>query len=192
MTISIILASKSPRRRDLLHQAGLSFTVEEADVDEEVLPGEKPLTYAMRVALDKARAVCTRTKSGIIIAADTIVVLGDVILGKPLDARDAERMLSMLSGKTHRVITGLAVLDAHSGRMQIGSAVTKVRFHTLTQDLILSYINTGEPFDKAGAYGIQGKGALLVDGIDGCYTNVVGLPLSLLGQMLLNFGIKLL
>jgi len=191
MNIPIILASRSPRRKDLLHQIGLTFTIDETDVDERVLPGEKAPAYAVRVAVDKAKAVSSWRNTGIIIAADTVVVLKSVILGKPSDIHDAERMLTMLSGRTHTVITGLAVLDAGSGTMQTGSATTKVRFLAVTQEQITSYLKTGEPLDKAGAYGIQGKGALLVDRIEGCYTNVVGLPLSLLGRMLSRFGIKL-
>jgi len=161
-------------------------------VDERVLPGEKPDIYAVRVALDKARVVSARTAAGIVVAADTVVVLDDVILGKPVDDRDAERMLAKLSGKMHRVITGLAVLDTGTGKTRTESADTRVWFRTLTQDQIVSYVSTGESLDKAGAYGIQGKGSLLVDRIEGCYFNVVGLPLLLLDRMLADFGIKLL
>jgi len=192
MNTPIILASNSPRRRDLLRQVGVVFTSDAADVDERVLPGEKPDIYAVRVALDKARVVSARTAAGIVVAADTVVVLDDVILGKPVDDRDAERMLAKLSGKMHRVITGLAVLDTGTGKTRTESADTRVWFRTLTQDQIVSYVSTGESLDKAGAYGIQGKGSLLVDRIEGCYFNVVGLPLLLLDRMLADFGIKLL
>jgi len=188
----IILASNSPRRRDILRQVGVVFTSDAADVDELVLPGEKSDIYAVRVALDKARVVAARTAAGIVVAADTVVVLDDAILGKPVDDRDAERMLAKLSGKMHRVITGLAVLDTGTGKTRMESADTRVWFRTLTQDQIVSYVSTGESLDKAGAYGIQGKGSLLVDRIEGCYFNVVGLPLSLLDRMLADFGIKLL
>ena len=190
--IPIILASNSPRRKELLRQVGVSFTVDPADVDERPFPGERPEDYAVRVALDKARVAAARSKNGVIIAADTIVVVDDTILGKPADRNDAERMLTVLSGRVHRVITGLAVIDAASGKTMTNSAVTSVWFRDLSQQEIQSYIAGGEPLDKAGAYGIQGKGALLVKQIEGCYFNVVGLPLSLLGELLRKFGISLL
>lgn len=189
---AIILASTSPRRRQLLRQVGLAFTSRPADVDERVLPGELPEAYAARVALDKARVAATRAGEGIVIAADTVVVLGDLILGKPADGRDAERMLALLSGKMHRVITGLAVMDASTGKSLARTAVTRVWFRALTAGEIESYAATGEPLDKAGAYGIQERGALLVEKVEGCYFNVVGLPLSLLGELLGDFGIRLL
>ena len=188
----IILASSSPRRKDLLRQIGLDFSVDPADVDERVLPGESPEGYAVRVALDKARLAASRAVAGIVIAADTIVVVDDEILGKPADAGDAERMLKMLSGKVHRVITGLAVMDAATGKTLTQTSITHVWFRRLMQQEIVSYIATGEPLDKAGAYGIQERGALLVDKIEGCYYNVVGLPLSLLGKLLRDFGIYML
>ena len=192
MNKQIILASNSPRRRELLKQIGMTFTTDPADVDERVLPGEGAETYAVRVALDKARVAAGRAGNGIVIAADTIVVLGDAILGKPTDARDAERMLGMLSGRVHRVISGLAVVDAQTGRTRTGAASTTVWFRDLTPAEIRSYVLTGEPLDKAGAYGIQEKGALLVEKIEGCYFNIVGLPLSLLKKMLHEYGVDLL
>jgi septum formation protein len=186
---AIILASNSPRRKELLLQIGLDFSVDPADVDERVLPGESPEGYAVRVALDKARVAAARAGTGIVIAADTIVVLDDEVLGKPADAGDAERMLMKLSGKAHFVITGLAVMDAATGNALTRSSITRVWFRSLASHEIISYVATGEPLDKAGAYGIQGRGALLVDKIDGCYFNVVGLPLSLLGELLHAFGV---
>ena len=191
MDTAIILASNSPRRKELLRQIGVAFTTQVADVDERILAGEMPETYTMRVAANKAKAVKHLATAGTIIAADTVVVLDDMILGKPADGHDAERMLTLLSGRMHRVITGLAVIDVGTENIKTDNAVTCVWFRTLTQNQIRSYVNTKEPLDKAGAYGIQGKGALLVERIDGCYFNVVGLPLSLLGKMLMNFGIKL-
>jgi septum formation protein len=185
----IILASNSPRRKDLLRQIGVDFSVDPADVDERILPGESPEGYAVRVAIDKARVAAARTGTGIVIAADTIVVLDDEILGKPADAADAERMLMMLSGKVHCVITGLAVMDAATGKSFSRTSITRVWFRSLAPGEIISYVATGEPLDKAGAYGIQERGALLVDKIDGCYFNVVGLPLSLLGELLRAFGV---
>jgi len=191
MTQKIILASNSPRRKGLLTQIGLSFTVAPADVDESVLPGESPEAYAVRVALDKARIAAERAAEGIVIAADTIVVVGYIILGKPSGPADARRMLSMLSGRGHEVITGLAVVDAATGRFTVRTSATQVWFRELSDREIASYVATGEPLDKAGAYGIQERGALLVERIEGCYSNVVGLPLSLLGEMLREFGVSL-
>jgi septum formation protein len=184
-----ILASSSPRRRELLRQVGLDFAVDPADVDERMLPGESPEAFAVRVAVNKARAAAGRAGHGIVIAADTIVVLGDEVLGKPADPRDAARMLGLLSGKEHRVLTGLAVMDVRSGRMETRLASTKVWFRKLDRREIEAYVATGEPLDKAGAYGIQEKGSLLVQRIEGCYFNVVGLPLALLGETLVSFGV---
>jgi septum formation protein len=175
----------------MLKQIGLTFSTDPADVDETVKPGEHPEEYAVRVAVDKARVAAARGGEGVIIAADTIVVLDDKILGKPADAEDAERMLSLLSGRKHRVITGLAIMDAASGRTLASAEVTSVWFRELTAAEISAYVQSGEPLDKAGAYGIQEKGALLVQKIEGCYFNVVGLPLYLLGRMLPEFGIGL-
>jgi septum formation protein len=187
----IILASASPRRRELLRQIGIDFTVDPADVDERVLPGESPEAYAVRVALDKARIAAQRAGTGVVIAADTIVVLDNAILGKPSDDEDAERMLTMLSGRTHQVITGMAIMDPAAGKTLTRSSTTNVLFRELSPDEIRWYVRTGEPLDKAGAYGIQEKGSLFISRIEGCYFNVVGLPLSLLGEMLLEFGINL-
>lgn len=189
--MKIILASGSPRRRDLLRQLGLAFSIDPADVDERVLPEETPEGYAARVAQDKARVAAGRARAGIVIAADTIVALDRDILGKPADAREAERMLQRLSNTMHQVITGVAVMDALTGRTLSRTSVTRVWFRSLTTREIQSYVSTGEPLDKAGAYGIQERGALLVDRIDGCYFNVVGLPLAVLGEMLGSFGIEL-
>lgn len=191
MTIPLVLASNSPRRRELLRQIGLSFSVDPADVDETMLPGEKPGEFAVRVAVDKARVAAGRAGQAVIVAADTIVVVDDEVLGKPVDRDDAVRMLSRLSGRDHRVITGLAIIDAQNGRVASASAVTQVWFRTLAAHEIAAYVASGEPLDKAGAYGIQEKGALFVERIDGCYFNVVGLPLALLGSMLQSFDVRL-
>jgi septum formation protein len=187
--VKIILASNSPRRKELLSQIGLVFSVAPADVDESVMPGEAPEPYAVRLALAKARAAAVRSGGGIVIAADTIVSVGGAILGKPADAADAARMLKELSGREHLVITGLAVMDASTQRSVVRTSVTKVWFRDLTAREIEAYVATGEPMDKAGAYGIQERGALLVERIEGCYSNVVGLPLSLLGGMLREFDV---
>lgn len=188
MRKNIILASNSPRRKGLLHQVGIEFTADPSDVDERQLPGESPEEYAVRVATDKAKAAAEKAGDGVIIAADTIVVLEDRVLGKPSDAQEAESMLQMLSGRMHHVITGLVVLDAESKRMLSRTADTKVWFRKLAADEIRSYVASGEPLDKAGAYGIQGAGALLVERIEGCYFNVVGLPISILSGMLADIG----
>lgn len=189
MSKTIILASTSPRRKQLLAEIGVSFSACGADVDETLLPHETPEKYAVRVALEKALAVKERA-SGVIIGADTIVVLGDTVLGKPLDAEDAVRMLLLLSGNMHRVITALAIVEGKKTLTNL--AETSVWFRELSPQEIKAYVRSGEPLDKAGAYGIQGKGALFVPKIEGCYFNVVGLPLSLLANMLREFGIDLL
>ncbi len=192
MKPSIILASSSPRRRDLLRQIGVDFDIFPADVNESILAGESPEDYAVRVSLDKVRVVAKKVGEGIIIAADTIVVFKDIVLGKPVDSEDAKRMLEMLSGKMHRVITGLAVMNAATGVVICRASTTSVWFRNLDEDEVKKYVLSGEPLDKAGAYGIQGKGALLVARIEGCYNNVVGLPLALLDEVLREFGINLL
>ncbi len=190
-TTFFILASNSPRRKELLRQIGVPFSVDPADVDESIKPGERAEEYAVRVALDKARKAAARGHPGIVIAADTIVVLDDEILGKPANSEAAVQMLRKLSGRMHYVITAVALKDAGSGRELVRSAMTKVWFRDLSAEEIYAYVASGEPLDKAGAYGIQEKGALLVNRIDGCYFNVVGLPLSILGEMLRDFGIML-
>ena len=189
MAHKIILASNSPRRKELLSQIGLVFDLAPADVDESVLPGEAPEPYAVRLALAKAGAAAERAGEGIVIAADTIVTVGGAILGKPADNADASRMLQALSGREHQVVTALAVMDASTQRSIVRTSVTKVWFRELSEREIAAYVATGEPLDKAGAYGIQERGALLVERIEGCYSNVVGLPLSLLGGMLREFGV---
>ena len=167
----LILASGSPRRRELLSSAGVSFEVRPADVDESVRPGEAPRAYAVRVATDKANAVA----GPLVLAADTVVALGDDVLGKPRDVEDARRTLERLSGRTHRVFT--AVVLSNAGRVKSRLVSTEVTFRVLTVADIDRYVSTGEPMDKAGAYGIQGLGGALVDRVRGSYTNVIGLPL---------------
>lgn len=188
---SLILASNSPRRRELLRQIGVPFSVAPADVDEDIMPGEAAETYATRVARDKARIAAARIHVGIVIAADTIVVLDNEILGKPADSTDAARMLEKLSGRVHRVITAIVIKDAGTGRELEKSAETRVWFRNLSPVEIASYVESGEPLDKAGAYGIQERGALLVDRIEGCYYNVVGLPLSILVELLQEIGLNI-
>ncbi len=179
------MASASPRRAELLAQAGWDFTVLPVDIEEGF--GAGPVESAVsELALRKARACMA--KRGLVIGADTVVVLDGKVLGKPASNEDACEMLAALSGREHRVITGVAVLNTATGAELAEAEETAVRFRALTREEIEAYVRSGEPMDKAGAYGIQGKGALLVEGITGCYFNVVGLPLSRLARMLQRAG----
>jgi septum formation protein len=180
----LVLASASPRRRELLAQAGYAFVVRPAHIPEDSLPDEDPIAYVVRLAREKAEAVFRELAdaTAVVLGADTTVTLDGQILGKPVDDADAARMLRMLSGRTHRVITGVA-LAAESGT-QVAAEVTAVRFLTLSDEEIRGYVATGEPLDKAGAYGIQGRAARWIPRIEGCYFNVVGLPLALVSTLL--------
>jgi septum formation protein len=180
----LILASASPRRAELLASAGFSFEVAAADVDETVRPGEDPRAYALRVARDKAEAVWTacRKSGNAVLAADTVVVAGGQILGKPVDANDAARMLKTLSGKVHEVHTAV-VLVAESGEVS-EVVTTRVRVLPLSDDEIAWYIASGEPKGKAGAYAIQGRAARFIDRIEGSWSNVVGLPIAAVYRLL--------
>ncbi len=189
--MSIILASNSPRRRELLAQIGIrDFQILSPDVDETVEPGLSPARMVETLSLRKAQAAAGRAGAeDLILAADTVVALDGRVLGKPRDQEDAFAMLSALSGREHRVYTGVTVLGG--GQAATEHEETAVTFRALSPEEIRDYIATGEPMDKAGAYGIQGVGALLVQGIRGDYCNVVGLPLFRLGRMLSGFGVKL-
>lgn len=189
--MSIILASNSPRRRELLAQIGIrDFQILSPDVDETVEPGLSPARMVEPLSLRKAQAAAGRAGAeDLILAADTVVALDGRVLGKPRDQEDAFAMLSALSGREHRVYTGVTVL--RGGQAATEHEETAVAFRALSPEEIRDYIATGEPMDKAGAYGIQGVGALLVQGIRGDYCNVVGLPLFRLGRMLSGFGVKL-
>jgi septum formation protein len=178
----LVLASRSPRRAELLEAAGIPFTVRAADVDETALEGESPRDYVLRVAEEKARAV----SGDIILAADTTVVLGNEIMGKPKDAADAIRMLRALSGQRHQVITGICLTRGNEIIRDIES--TDVWFSPLSDNEIKGYVASGEPMDKAGAYGIQGLASRFIDRIDGSYTNVVGLPVALVYRRLLELS----
>ena len=192
----LILASTSPRRRELLGLLGLPFEVVASRYDEAALAPEglTPDEYVTRLATGKASEVAARTDGeALIIGADTTVVLDGATLNKPADAEDARRMLRLLSGRTHQVYTGLcliAVKGGITGEAETDHAVTDVTFDTLSDDTIAAYAATGEPLDKAGAYGIQGKAVSFIPGIRGDYFNVVGLPLFLLGKMLSQFDIS--
>ena len=189
--MDIILASQSPRRKELMGQIGLKFKVISPNVDEHMEGNPSPAQLVEELSLRKARAV-ERQADGeaLIVAADTVVALEGTVLGKPEDEREAFAMLSALSGNRHYVYTGITVL--RDGRAVTQHEVTTVTFRELEPDEISSYIATGEPMDKAGAYGIQGLGALLVSGIEGDYFNVMGLPVYRLGRILVGFGIDLL
>lgn len=185
----LILASASPRRQRFLQELGLDFTVKPADVEEQHRPGEDPESFVLRLAADKARAVAGRNPQACILAADTIVVLDDAILGKPRDAAHAETMLAGMSGRWHEVWTGYCLCRARDGITVQRAVRTRVLFRPLTAALCRAYVLTGEPLDKAGAYGLQGRGAFLVERIDGSHSNVIGLPMAEVIEDLLRLGI---
>jgi septum formation protein len=178
----LILASASPRRTDLLREAGYVFEVEPADVDEAELAGEPPAAYVVRVAAMKARAIAAGHPDEAILAADTTVVIDGAMLAKPADDADATRMLGLLSGRTHDVLTGVVLVRA--GRESSAVVGTRVRFRPLTVAEIDWYVASGEPRDKAGAYGVQGLAARFVESVDGSYSNVVGLPIGAVRALL--------
>lgn len=191
----IYLASHSPRRRELLHQIGIDFEtlIARDGVDETPLPGEHPTAYVERVARAKAEhgldiVRMRRLLSRPILAADTTLELDGEIIGKPLDADDAQRILKRLSGQTHRVLTGIAV--NFENRTEFVLSVSEVRFRRLDDDEIRHYVLTGEPMDKAGAYGIQGRAGLFVEYMAGSYTGVMGLPVCETGELLKRFGLR--
>ncbi|MEX2117778.1 MAG: Maf family protein [Bacteroidota bacterium] len=185
----IILASRSPRRQLLLRQIGLTFTARPSRIDETIRRGQTPGQNVKRIALEKARDVASRTKLGIVVGADTIVVLGTRILGKPGSRAEARRMLRSLSGKAHYVYTGFSIIDASTGKTHSEVVRTKVWFRRLTGKEIDQYVASGSPLDKAGAYGIQDDfGAVFVERINGCFYNVVGFPLVRFYRALRRFG----
>ncbi len=179
----LILASGSPRRAEILAAVGWSFEVVISGIDETLRPNEDPADYVQRLAREKAEAVASKCQSGLILAADTTVVVDHQLLGQPQDDDDAGRMLKLISGKWHEVLTGVALLRA-SGEATVGVEVTRVRFAELSQSEIDWYVSTGEPRGKAGAYGIQGKAALFIEEIEGDYFNIVGLPIRLVYEMI--------
>ena len=183
--MTLVLASASPRRSELLRNAGISFVVEPAHVPEQPLPNEQPLVYAQRLASDKARAVFARYPDDVVLGADTIVVADEHLLEKPTDAEDAARMLRLLSGRAHQVITGVCLVSAGFARIEV--EITHVLFSSLADKEIADYVATSEPMDKAGAYAVQGVPSRWVERIDGCYFNVVGLPVPRVYRMLRKF-----
>ncbi|WP_207061327.1 nucleoside triphosphate pyrophosphatase [Motiliproteus sp. SC1-56] len=185
----LVLASQSPRRRELLQQIGVPFDTLKVEVDETALPAEAPADYVERLAQDKARAGLALRPSATVLGSDTTVVCDGAILGKPADEAEAVAMLMRLSGSSHQVVTGIALVRAD--RTEIRTVVTEVHFRELTEVECRRYWHTGEPADKAGAYGIQGLGAVFVDRIEGSYSAVVGLPLSETASLLTAFGIPL-
>jgi septum formation protein len=185
----LVLASASPRRSELLTQAGYRFRVHPAHINEDPLPGEDPILYVTRLAREKAEAVfrelataSSKPENNAVLGADTTVTLDNTIIGKPADAADATRMLRLLSGRTHRVITGVALVT--TAGTEVAAEVTAVRFLTLSDAEIADYVAGGEPMDKAGAYAIQGRAARWIPRIEGCYFNVMGLPLALVSSLL--------
>lgn len=189
---NIILASGSPRRRELLENYGIRFSTISVDIDESLLPNESPHDAVRRLAQSKADAAIQKLNGDVIvIAADTIVVLDGQIMGKPLDESDACHKLSLLSGRWHYVTTAVCVTDGRD-IFELEDETTRVHFKELSEEEIRAYVASGEPADKAGAYGIQGRGGLLVDRIEGCYFNVVGLPMNRLYLILKKYGIDML
>jgi nucleoside triphosphate pyrophosphatase len=186
----LILASASPRRRALLAQLAIPFTVIPADIDERIFPGERPWGYTRRVAYAKTRHVARQFPTAVVLGADSIVVLEQQILGKPRNIDDARQMLSRLSGRVHTVMTALAVLHQAHHVVCLDVACTLVRFRPLSPSTIEQYLATGEPMDKAGAYAIQGAAAAFVASWEGCYTNVVGLPLRRTAALLHALGLS--
>ena len=181
----IVLASASPRRREILEGLGISFRVAPSGADEDIPEGTPPYLAVERLSLLKAADVAKdEKKNALVLGADTVVVLDGEILGKPKDEEDAVRMLTALSGREHSVLTGISVIRRSDGKGVSVYEETKVKFLELSKEQIKSYVKTGEPMDKAGAYAIQGKGSLLVEKIDGDYFNVVGLPVCRLSKML--------
>ena len=181
---TLVLASASPRRQELLRNAGISFTVQAADIDETPLADEKAEQYARRLAREKALAVARLRPQDHVLGADTIVVVDGAILGKPRDAADAARMLRLLSGRTHEVITGVCLVKAGGSEVVVSSETTRVTMNELSDAEIQAYVASGEPMDKAGAYAIQGMASRWIPRIEGDYSTVVGLPVALVYDLL--------
>lgn len=180
--MGLILASASLRRAELLHAAGIAFEIVPAEIDERPLNGEAPAAYVERLAREKARAISSRDSEAEVLAADTTVVIDGLILGKPVDDAEAREMVARLSGRTHEVLTGVALI--RDGRMVSAVETTRVRFAPMSDADIDWYIASGEPRGKAGAYAIQGLASRFVDWIEGSYSNVVGLPVALVWKLL--------
>jgi len=181
----LVLASSSPRRTEILERAGWPHEIIVAGIDETVLPNEEPAAYVQRLARSKAEAVASRLSEGVVLGADTTVVVANQILGQPVDDADARRMLRLLNAKWHDVLTGVAVVRV-GGETRVGYQTTRVRFAEMSEQEIDWYIATREPFGKAGAYGIQGKASLFIEEIEGDYLNIMGLPIRLVYELTLQ------
>lgn len=190
--MNIILASASPRRKEILENTNIKFDIISSSIEELILGGESPCQMVMRLAFEKGIDIASKHKSDLVISADTIVVLDDNVLGKPKDEEEARQMISNLSGRTHQVITGISLINLENNKKIIDYVISNVKFKKLSKDDINDYIKTKESLDKAGAYGIQGYGAILVEEIQGDYFNIVGLPISKLSDLLKkHFNINL-
>jgi septum formation protein len=190
-SLPLILASGSPRRVALLGELGVLFQTVASDEPETIDPRLGPDAHAAILAERKARAVASQRQAGLVLGADTIVVLDGNLLGKPVDDAEATRLLRLLSGREHRVVTGIAVVDAGTGSVDTATVTSIIRFRALSDREIVSYVSTGEPRGKAGAYAIQGLGAGLVSALAGCFTNVVGLPLCETARLLRTAGLTI-
>jgi len=188
VTSNLILASQSPRRRELLAQAGFAFSVEAADIDESRLADEAPEAYVRRLALEKARVIAARRPGATVVGSDTTVVLDGAVLNKPQDVEDARRMLLALAGRAHAVHTGVAVGGGGGGRSPVET--TRVFFEPMLPDELEAYLLTGDSLDKAGAYGIQGYAARWVSRIEGDFFNVMGLPIAATVRLLREVGLR--
>jgi septum formation protein len=182
---TLILASASPRRREILRNMGVDFTVKSPDVDEGAIPADHPRTLAIRLAYAKAHAILPAAPpDSVVLAADTVVAMDGILFGKPANAEEATAMLRSLSGRTHEVTTGIAIAMSGETEVHLDAQTTRVKFRTLSPQDIAEYVATGESYDKAGGYGIQGHGGALVESIMGDYFNVVGLPCALVADLL--------
>ena len=188
----IVLASASPRRKEIFEKTGLKFKIDGSGCEEEMVPGLKPRELTRFLSRKKARDVARRYSNALIIAADTIVVSGGRFFGKPRSREEAGKMLKALSGKAHSVITGFTIIDTENKKELSRTIETKVFFKALGADEIEAYVRSGEPMDKAGAYGIQGLGGVIIKKIEGDFFNVMGLPLSALAESLKKFGVNVL
>jgi septum formation protein len=182
--LRLVLASSSPRRAEILRNVGWPFAALPVDIDESRRAGEDAVTYVERLAREKVEAAARLCTGANILGADTVVVIDGQILGKPLDDADARRMLRLLSGKSHQVLTGVALLKSETSAIEVRHEVTEVKFAEMSDEEISWYVASGEPMDKAGAYAIQGLGSRFIEGINGDYFNVVGLPVRLLYELL--------
>lgn len=189
---TIILASASPRRKEILEKTGLKFRVDAGDYEEDMNAAMEPHKLARFLSLEKARAVAHKHTGSLVIAADTFIVFNGKLMGKPHTPPEARKMLTALNGRAHSVITGFTILDTETGKRLSRSVETKVWFKKMTDKEIDAYVKSGEPLDKAGAYAIQGLGSVIVKKIEGDYLNVVGLPLYAVVEALRKFGVKIL